>query len=140
MRLQLFLCIVLLILRLSENASFCSPVCGSGCDGESSTNCKSRCWSDGVWKVSGNTCIPRDTSYWAYFDKTADLGGSLTIAGSSATQNCGRSYYMSSSPNGPITVSTATTGITVFYYQLKWYVGIISIDVKCNGCGGDPEW
>lgn len=47
---------------------------------------------------------------------------------------------MSSTPNGPITVSTAPTGITVFYYQLKWYVGIISIDVKCNGCGGDPEW
>lgn len=55
---------------------------------------------------------------------------------------------MSSSANGPITVSTVAAGITVPYYQLKWYVGVISVDVKCSGggggggggCGGSPTW
>ncbi len=138
----MYLCSMLLLIRLSINASFCSPICNTGCNGDSSTNCNNRCWSDGVWSVSGggSTCIPKTSSNWAYYDKTSDLGGTLTLTGTTGTLSCGSNYFKSSTSNGPITVSTPIAGITKDYYQLKWYVGIISKDVKCGGCGGDPTW
>ncbi len=144
MKLQIYLCLVLLLIE-RINASFCSPVCNSGCNGDGSTNCNNRCWTDGAWSVSGNTCVPKASSNWAYYDKTSDLGGTLTLTGTGSTLTCGKDYFMSSSATGPIIVSTPVAGITKNYYQLKWYVGIISIDVKCGGgsggsCNSDPTW
>ena len=145
----MYLCSVLLIIRLTINASFCSPICNSGCNGDSATNCNNRCWTDGAWIVSGNTCIPKASSNWVYFDKTSDLGGTLSLTGTGSTLTCVKDYFMSSTPNGPITVSTAAAGIKVPYYQLKWYVGILSVDVRCGGgnnwgngggCNNAPTW
>jgi hypothetical protein len=42
-------------------------------------------------------------------------------------------------PATQITVTSA--GITVPFYQMRIYVGIIAIDVDCWGCGGSqPLW
>ncbi len=87
--------------------------------------------------VSGNTCAPKTSLGWKLFDSTPDYGGTLTVTGASATTaSCGTmKYYGYVNPS--TTISVSTPGISVPYFAMKAYVGIIAIDVNCWGGGGN---
>lgn len=113
-------------------------VCKStNCNGNTQNDCNGNCQAN--WVSVPPTCVPNSAWNWYYFDKTPDLGGTLIVSGASgpSTSACG-SFNMYGLVQGPttVTVSTASTGIIVPYFQMIVYVGIISTDVGGGGGGG----
>lgn len=135
---QVTLIILLLLLRLSQER-FCSVVCGTNCAGELNNQCGTSCQTDGAWSSSNPTCVPRPT--WVYYDSTSDYqSGTLTVTGATLSGTCSNmNFFGFVTPS--TTISVSSTGITRAYYQMRIYVGIIAIDVACQGCGGSqPLW
>lgn len=136
---KLLISIVFISLLTSTRAitiKFCSVLCGTRCTSNLNTGCGSSCQSDGAWVASGTTCIPRSSTGWKLFDSTPDLGGTLTVAGASASQTAcsDMSYYGYVNPS--VKISVSTPGITTPYFAMRIYVGIIAIDVNCySGVG-----
>lgn len=119
-------------------ADFCSLVCGTSCDGDLKTDCKS-CHTDGAWQSSGSTCIIRTSSDWALHDTTSDLGGGLDVAGATLQDTCyDFQVYGYIFANQMIRVSTP--GITVPYYSMRMYVGILALNSICWGCNPGYYW
>jgi len=130
--------LVLLLKITTPLQKFCSMVCkNSGCNGNTLNDCNGNCQSN--WIVSGSTCIPNAGANWHYEDQTVDvLGGTVAVTAASGYSGCG-----SFSLYGPL-YSTATVGftlrpITIPYYQMIVYVGVISVDSGGSG-GGSTYW
>lgn len=145
MVLQSFLVVVLLgVLQEAICGSFCSSICGTKCNGNLNTNCANSCQSTSLWVVSGNTCVPKNSAQWYLFDSTPDYGGTLAVSGTATTYSCSNVVvYGLANPSTTISISSAA-GITVPYYQMQIYMGILAVDVSCwgggggGGCGGMP--
>ena len=71
---------------------------------------------------------------WNYLDGTSDLSGAMTVTGATLSASCyGVSYFGYANPATQIVVSTP--GITVPYYTMKMYVGILAHNSVCSQCG-----
>lgn len=147
MVLQSFLAIVLLgVLQEVTCGVFCSSICGTKCNGNLNTNCASSCQSTSLWVVSGNTCVPKNSAQWYLFASTSDYGGTLTVSGTATTYTCS-DVVVYGLVNAGATISIfLPAGITVPYYQMQIYMGILAVDVSCSGgsgggsgCGGLPS-
>lgn len=112
---------------------FCSVVCGTSCSGDLNTNCDS-CQSDGAWVKSGNTCVVKTSAGWNYLDGTSDLGGGLTVTGATLTAFC-YSFNLFGYANPATQIVVSTPGITVPYYSMRIYVGILAHNSVCSKCG-----
>jgi hypothetical protein len=117
-------------------SNFCSVVCGNNCNGDLRTNCNNNCQTDGAWVASGNTCAVKTAANWHMFDSTPDYGGGLTVTGATLTGFCfDFNFYGYVNPADQIIVETA--GMTVPYYSIRIYVGILAHNSTCSGCGGN---
>jgi hypothetical protein len=119
--------------------NFCSVICGTSCNGDLKTNCNN-CQSDGAWTPSGgNSCTVKTSANWTYLDSTPDLGGGINVAGASLLDTCyDFQLYGYINPSQQITIATA--GITVPYYAMRIYFGILALDSNCNGCPNPYSW
>lgn len=135
---QSFLAIVLLgVIREVACAAFCSSVCGTKCNGNLNTNCANSCQSTALWSVSGNTCTPKNSAQWYLYASTSDYaGGTLTITGAATTYTCDDVVVYGLVNAGSTISISLPAGITVPYYQMQIYMGILAVDVSCSGGGG----
>lgn len=118
---------------VSTWGNFCSIVCGTSCSGDLKNNCNT-CQTDGAWVKSGNTCVLKTNSGWNYLDSTSDLGGALTVTGATLTAFC-FDFNLFGYANPATNIVVSTPGITVPYYSMKMYVGILAHDSVCSQCG-----
>lgn len=114
-------------------SNFCSVMCGTSCSGDLKINCNT-CQSDGAWIKSGNTCVVKTSAGWNYLDGTSDLGGTLTVTGATLSAFC-YSFNLFGYANPASQIAVSTPGITVPYYSMKMYVGILAHNSVCSNCG-----
>lgn len=133
MRIAFVLLLGLLWTAASAWSNFCSVVCGTSCSGDLNTNCNT-CQTDGAWNKSGNTCVVKTSSGWNYLDGTSDLGGTLTVTGATLSAFC-YSFNLFGYANPATQIVVSTPGITVPYYSMKIYAGILAHNSVCSQCG-----
>lgn len=134
----------LIMLTTAPDIKFCSPVCGTRCQENIFSRCDNSC-QDSAWIVSDKTCTPNTALGWKLYDSTPDYnGGTLTVTGAASTKTCDDMKYYGY-VTAPSIISISTSGITVPYFAMKVYAGIIAIDVDCQDsgksskCGSGPN-
>lgn len=111
---------------------FCSVICSrTSCNDNTINGCNNQCFTN--WVPLGSTCTPNSANNFYAADKTADLGGGLVVSPTNTpTTDCS-----SFSAFGPFTTQTITVtssgGITVPFFQMYAYFGIISYDAQRSG-------
>jgi hypothetical protein len=128
-----------LLVLVQSPRSFCSVMCANtGCNGNAWNNCNNKCSSN--WVVSGNTCTPNAANGYYIFGTTSDLaGGTLVVNPNTINNACSppATHYGWFYNTNNVSVSS-TAGITVPFFSLTVYVGIITID--SSGGGGGSYW
>lgn len=125
----------LFLVVISGWGNFCSTMCGNSCTGDFKNNCKS-CQSDGAWiNSAGNTCSVNPATNWYVHGSTGDLGGSLSVGGATLNDTC-YDFLLYGYVKTDQIITVSTPGISVPYYSMKVYFGIIAFESACWGCGG----
>lgn len=132
----IFLVFTLLQTFINAAGTFCSMMCSAwGCGGYLTTQCQNKCNTN--WVPSGNTCMPSASQNWYLENTTPDLGGNLTVSGATGPST---SVCWSFNMYGTITSATQVTvthsGVTLPFFQMIAYVGVISMDVGSGNWGG----
>ena len=105
----------------------CTDTTSSGC---------SACNS--YWNPVGANCVPNSTNGYYLHNKTPDLGGTLAVSSPYATNACGPYSLYGWLSNSVLTVTSP--GITVSFYQMIVYFGILTTDSRRNSIGSNNYW
>lgn len=132
-----FIVLLNIVWLTNSFSNFCSVICGTNCNGDLTTNCNNNCQSDGAWTPSGNTCIIKASTNWVKHDSTSNLGGGLNVFGASFNNLC-FDFQVYGYVNVVQNIRVSTPGITVPYFAMKIYLGILALDTLCWGCPPGP--
>lgn len=134
----MLLLMFMLLLGVEGKRKFCSVMCATkGCDNNDENSCNSRCSSNWIATNGGNSCTPNNANNYYLLDKTANLGGTLTVSPSNVWSSSACSNFQTFGPPYASTTGTATVTLagisdTPAFFQVMAYLGVISIDVKMS--------
>ena len=128
------------------NRKFCSVMCATKwCNNNDENSCNNRCSSNWIAINGGNNCVPNNANNYYLLDKTADLGGNLTVSPSNVWSTATCPNLMTVDPPYFSTTGIATVTLaggisdTPAFFQVMAYLGIISVDVKMPPWGSNTS-